>query len=165
MQYDVCSVYKYSRSGPVPHTQTQIKQLSSLENKMPFTTRRTRRAPLTTTGRTSTRRGGFFSRGRNTRAPVLAREPVVEEPVIGRHHRKQGFFAGLLGPRRSPRTRAVAPLEPVHHQNRRVSIGDKIHGFGRRLVGSLTGRPGKKAAGTRMMRGTDGRGTRRRRYF
>lgn len=131
---------------------------------MPFTTRRTRRTPLTTTRGTSTRRGGFFS-GRKSRAPIVERtEPA---PVIGTHNRRrQGLFSGLMGNRRSPRTRAAAPLEPVHHQHRRSSIGDKIHGFGKRLVGSFTGRPGEKAASTKMMRGTGGRGaTRRRRLF
>jgi hypothetical protein len=92
---------------------------------------------------------------------------VVQEPAIGTsNRRRQGFFSGLMGgTRRSPRTRAAAPLEPVHHQHRRSSFGDKIQGFGKRLVGSLTGRPGEEAAGTRMMRGTDGRGAHRRRFF
>ncbi|KAI5813604.1 hypothetical protein BZA77DRAFT_346277 [Pyronema omphalodes] len=41
---------------------------------------------------------------------------------------------------------------------RRTSISDKISGALLKLKGSLTGRPGQKAAGTRRMRGTDGRG-------
>ncbi len=40
-------------------------------------------------------------------------------------------------------------------------MGDKISGAMLKLKGSLTGRPGKKAAGTRRMHGTDGRGSRR----
>jgi hypothetical protein len=51
---------------------------------------------------------------------------------------------------------------PVHHQKRRPSIGDKISGALLKLKGSLTRRPGQKAAGTRRMRGTDGRGSHRR---
>ncbi|KAJ9141677.1 hypothetical protein NKR23_g7751 [Pleurostoma richardsiae] len=54
---------------------------------------------------------------------------------------------------------------PVHHQKRKPSIGDKISGAFLKLKGSLTGRPGEKAAGTRRMRGTDGRGSHRRRRF
>ncbi|KAI1500772.1 hypothetical protein F5X99DRAFT_409694 [Biscogniauxia marginata] len=50
---------------------------------------------------------------------------------------------------------------PVHHQKRHASLGDKISGAFMRLKGSLTRRPGKKAAGTRRMNGTDGRGSRR----
>jgi hypothetical protein len=48
-----------------------------------------------------------------------------------------------------------------HHQKRRASIGDKISGAMLKLRGTLTRRPGLKAAGTRRMRGTDGRGSHR----
>lgn len=44
---------------------------------------------------------------------------------------------------------------------RRTSIGDKLSGAMLKLRGSLTGKPGVKAAGTRRMHGTDGRGARR----
>ncbi|KAF2398734.1 hypothetical protein EJ06DRAFT_464290, partial [Trichodelitschia bisporula] len=50
---------------------------------------------------------------------------------------------------------------PVHHHRRRPSIGDKISGAMMKLRGSLTRRPGLKAAGTRRMHGTDGRGSHR----
>jgi hypothetical protein len=48
-----------------------------------------------------------------------------------------------------------------HHQQRRASFGDKISGAMMKLRGTLTRRPGLKAAGTRRMRGTDGRGSHR----
>ncbi|KAK4497062.1 hypothetical protein PRZ48_011511 [Zasmidium cellare] len=44
------------------------------------------------------------------------------------------------------------------HQRRKPSMGDKMSGAMMKLRGSLTRRPGKKAAGTRRMHGTDGRG-------
>lgn len=44
---------------------------------------------------------------------------------------------------------------------RRTSIGDKLSGAMLKLRGSLTGRRGVQAAGTRRMHGTDGRGARR----
>ncbi|KAF2220123.1 hypothetical protein BDZ85DRAFT_177768, partial [Elsinoe ampelina] len=47
---------------------------------------------------------------------------------------------------------------PAHHHKRRPSIGDKVSGGLMKLRGSLTRRPGLKAAGTRRMHGTDGRG-------
>lgn len=50
---------------------------------------------------------------------------------------------------------------PVHHHQRKPSMGDKLSGAMLKLKGSLTHRPGQKAAGTRRMRGTDGRGARR----
>ncbi|KAF7860331.1 hypothetical protein EAF04_008458 [Stromatinia cepivora] len=49
--------------------------------------------------------------------------------------------------------------QPVHHHHRKPSVGDKISGALLKLRGSLTRRPGLKAAGTRRMRGTDGRGS------
>ena len=49
----------------------------------------------------------------------------------------------------------------VVRQQRKPTMGDKISGAMLKLKGSLTGRPGKKAAGTRRMHGTDGRGSRR----
>ncbi|KAF2872434.1 hypothetical protein BDV95DRAFT_593811 [Massariosphaeria phaeospora] len=58
-------------------------------------------------------------------------------------------------------THAAHPTTGVHHQKRRPSMGDKISGALTRIKGTLTGRSGKKAAGTRRMNGTDGRGARR----
>lgn len=123
---------------------------------MPFTTRR-RRDPIigtSTTGRTR-RHVGFF--GRPTRRERV-KEAVTGTPATTQRH--EGFFTRLTGPRKT-RTRAT----PVTQHQRRPSIGDKISGFGKRVMGSLSGRPGEKAAGTRQMRGTDGRGARLRRRF
>ncbi|KAF9693660.1 hypothetical protein EKO04_008273 [Ascochyta lentis] len=50
---------------------------------------------------------------------------------------------------------------PVHHHKRHATMGDKVSGALTKLKGSLTGRPGVKAAGTRRMHGTDGRNARR----
>ncbi|CAI6100156.1 hypothetical protein V2G26_008590 [Clonostachys chloroleuca] len=50
---------------------------------------------------------------------------------------------------------------PVHHQKRRPSFKDKVSGALLRMKGSLTHRPAVKAAGTRRMHGTDGRGSHR----
>ncbi|KAF8474809.1 hypothetical protein BDZ91DRAFT_711789 [Kalaharituber pfeilii] len=46
-------------------------------------------------------------------------------------------------------------------RRRRPSLTDKISGAILKLRGTLMRNPGEKAAGTRRMRGTDGRGTRR----
>ncbi|KAH0612766.1 uncharacterized protein H6S33_009146 [Morchella sextelata] len=88
---------------------------------------------------------------------------------------KPSFFSRITGRRAAPRgtttttttttTRrthrggAGRTAAPVHQQRRRPSIGDKISGALMKLRGSLTRRPGMKAAGTRRMRGTDGRGS------
>ncbi|EPS38244.1 hypothetical protein H072_8053 [Dactylellina haptotyla CBS 200.50] len=58
----------------------------------------------------------------------------------------------------------VAPVAPVHHQKRKPTLSDKVSGALMKIKGSLTRRPGLKAAGTRRQRGTDGRGSHRRRW-
>ncbi|KAK7179162.1 hypothetical protein DPSP01_012064 [Paraphaeosphaeria sporulosa] len=49
----------------------------------------------------------------------------------------------------------------THHHKRHATMGDKVSGALMKLRGSLTRRPGLKAAGTRRMHGTDGRNARR----
>ncbi|KAJ6111355.1 hypothetical protein N7523_007416 [Penicillium sp. IBT 18751x] len=53
---------------------------------------------------------------------------------------------------------------PQHH-HRKVTMGDKVSGAMLKLKGSLTHRPGVKAAGTRRMHGTDGRGSHAHRVY
>ncbi|KAK7527254.1 hypothetical protein IWX49DRAFT_588435 [Phyllosticta citricarpa] len=60
--------------------------------------------------------------------------------------------------RRTGHTTTTAP----HHHKRRPSLKDKVSGAMLKLKGAVTRRPGEKAAGTRRMRGTDGRGSHRR---
>ncbi|KAH7061444.1 hypothetical protein B0J12DRAFT_736572 [Macrophomina phaseolina] len=47
----------------------------------------------------------------------------------------------------------------THHHKRKPSLKDKVSGAMLKLKGTVTRRPGEKAAGTRRMRGTDGRGS------
>ncbi|KAI0538153.1 hypothetical protein GGR58DRAFT_501460 [Xylaria digitata] len=51
--------------------------------------------------------------------------------------------------------------QKVHHQKRHATLGDKVSGALLKLKGTIMHRPGQKAAGTRRMHGTDGRGSRR----
>ncbi|KIX04710.1 uncharacterized protein Z518_05580 [Rhinocladiella mackenziei CBS 650.93] len=60
------------------------------------------------------------------------------------------------GGTRTRRTPATATTP-----SRKTSIGDKVSGAMLKLKGTVTRRPGQKAAGTRRMHGTDGSGTRR----
>ncbi|OAQ61973.1 hypothetical protein VFPPC_14209 [Pochonia chlamydosporia 170] len=59
-----------------------------------------------------------------------------------------------------PRRRGLFSRRPrhVHHQKRKPTMKDKVSGALMKIRGSLTRRPGLKAAGTRRMHGTDGRG-------
>jgi len=84
----------------------------------------------------------------------------------GTHHTNgQHTTAGTTTGRRSRwgssnRTSNRTAVGTTHH-HRRVSFGDKVSGAMLKLRGSLTNRPGLKAAGTRRMHGTDGRGSHR----
>ncbi|ETR99922.1 hypothetical protein M419DRAFT_84661 [Trichoderma reesei RUT C-30] len=80
------------------------------------------------------------------------RRPATTTTTTARPYRRSIFA------RRQPRV-------VHHHQQRKPTLKDKVTGALTRLKGSLTGRPGVKAAGTRRMRGTDGRGSHRRRRF
>ena len=124
---------------------------------MPFL----RRSPRIQAAPVQPRRQSFLSRLLN---PNGAAHRSRDTPVVGTGRKRRTGFG---------RRRRVVPVlgetraEPVveHHRQRRPSLRDKIHGFGRRIAGSLSGRPGKKPARTRMMRGTDGRSARRRRFI
>ncbi|KAI0146871.1 hypothetical protein GGR57DRAFT_478623 [Xylariaceae sp. FL1272] len=49
---------------------------------------------------------------------------------------------------------------PATHHKRKPHLADKIEGAAEKAVGKVTRRPGKKAAGTKKMHGTDGKGSR-----
>lgn len=49
---------------------------------------------------------------------------------------------------------------PNTHHKRKASLKDKVEGALEKAEGKVTRKPGKKAAGTKKMRGTDGKGSR-----
>ncbi|KAH7094430.1 hypothetical protein FB567DRAFT_510174 [Paraphoma chrysanthemicola] len=109
-------------------------------------THRTRAAPRTTRTTRSTARPSLKTRlmgGRRTarRAPVATTTTTTTTKTVRTGH---GHTAA-----------------PVHHHKRHATMGDKVSGALMKLRGSLTRRPGLKAAGTRRMHGTDGRNARR----
>ncbi|KAF2664327.1 hypothetical protein BT63DRAFT_460629 [Microthyrium microscopicum] len=85
--------------------------------------------------------------------------------MVRRTQRSSGglFSRRRRAPAHSHQT-VVVETVPAHHQHRRASIGDKVSGALMKLRGTLTRRPGLKAAGTRRMHGTDGRGSHRTYY-
>ncbi|TVY46550.1 hypothetical protein LCER1_G008644, partial [Lachnellula cervina] len=95
-------------------------------------------------------------RGRNANTRTVKTTTKVE-PAAHHHHATHATHTTHT---RGRNTR-TAHAQPVHHHKRRVSVGDKVSGAMMRLRGSLTRRPGLKAAGTRRMHGTDGRGSHR----
>ncbi|KAI1112186.1 hypothetical protein F5Y14DRAFT_453315 [Nemania sp. NC0429] len=84
------------------------------------------------------------------------------------HHHTTTRTTRTTRPRRHGLFSRAQPVHhPVHHtahhpavhQKRHATLGDKISGALLKLKGTLMHRPGQKAAGTRRMRGTDGRGS------
>ncbi|KDN68569.1 hypothetical protein CSUB01_06279 [Colletotrichum sublineola] len=106
--------------------------------------------PLRSTRHTTAapRRTGLFSRRRAA--------PHHHTTTRTTHTTTTTKRGGLFSRRRGP-----VHTAPVHHHRRKPSMGDKISGAMLKLKGALTRRPGQKAAGTRRMHGTDGRGSRR----
>ncbi|CCX32639.1 hypothetical protein FPQ18DRAFT_4428 [Pyronema domesticum] len=95
----------------------------------------------TTTSTVVTKKPSLLSR--------LTRPRGARTSTTRRHH--GAGYGSTMG------SSTAAPVA-LNRPRRRTSISDKISGALLRLKGSLTGRPGQKAAGTRRMRGTDGRG-------
>jgi hypothetical protein len=81
--------------------------------------------------------------------------PTMMDRLRGRHGHRETVTTGTT------RRRGGLFSHRVHHQKRHATLGDKISGAMLKLKGTLTHRPGVKAAGTRRMRGTDGRGSHR----
>lgn len=123
-----------------------------------------RRSPRTTATRTAA--------PHSTRATRTTARPSLKTRLLG-----GGGATHRTNTRRTPHTTTTtttttkttrhngvghgATAAPVHHHKRKASMGDKVSGAMLKLKGSLTGRPGVKAAGTRRMHGTDGRNARR----
>ncbi|CAM1500891.1 Fc.00g100530.m01.CDS01 [Cosmosporella sp. VM-42] len=107
--------------------------------------------PLTSTRRpvTTTRRRGLFSR----RAPAHHHQQPTVTTTTTTTTRRRGLFGN--------RTKRST----VQHQHHKPTMKDKVSGALLKLKGSLTHRPAVKAAGTRRMRGTDGRGSRRANHY
>ncbi|TGO49539.1 hypothetical protein BCON_0207g00080 [Botryotinia convoluta] len=134
------------------YTQTQPSPVSQIHTlpQIPTTTPPNQNLNLkmahTTT--TVTTKPSLLSRLRGAKTHRRTYENTTTHST---HHRKQRTWGG--------RRRAGVTAQPVHHHHRKPSVGDKISGALLKLRGSLTGRPGLKAAGTRRMRGTDGKGS------
>ncbi|KAF2127410.1 hypothetical protein P153DRAFT_260106, partial [Dothidotthia symphoricarpi CBS 119687] len=103
---------------------------------------------------------------RTTRTTRSAARPSLKTKLLGGKrtaHRAPATTTTTTTTTRTTRTHGTthAQAAPVHHHKRKASVGDKVSGALLKLKGSLTGKPGVKAAGTRRMHGTDGRNARR----
>ncbi|KAI0596658.1 hypothetical protein F4775DRAFT_289573 [Biscogniauxia sp. FL1348] len=111
----------------------------------------------------------------STRASTGNSRPRIHNPISTAPERKRRATAGggtstkkRGAPKKSTTTTTTTGAgvrkrgrPPLHHK-RKPHLSDKVEGAVEKAVGAVTRRPGRKAAGTRKMRGTDGKGSRRR---
>ena len=105
------------------------------------------------TTRTTTTKSGLFGRKRTTTTKTSTNPLTGNTTVTQTHHGAPGHH-GTHGHHGGVTTSNGIP-------RRKVTMGDKVSGAMMKLRGTLTRRPGLKAAGTRRMHGTDGLGTHR----
>ncbi|KAI0123674.1 hypothetical protein BJ170DRAFT_686932 [Xylariales sp. AK1849] len=78
--------------------------------------------------------------------------------------RKKGTTAttkkSVTGAGVKKRGRPAGSTAAATHHKRKSHLSDKIEGVADKVVGTVTRKPGKKAAGTKKIRGTDGKGGR-----
>ncbi|KAJ5845920.1 hypothetical protein N7534_009589 [Penicillium rubens] len=120
-----------------------------------------RRRSATTTTRTTkptlmTKLKGPNAKSRTVKTTTTTRQ----NPIQG--HRQTGHTGrtgptGRTGHRFGHKNAYGAPTHTRHQ--RKATLGDKVSGAMLKLKGSLMHRPAIKAAGTRRMHGTDGRGS------
>ncbi|KAF4760636.1 hypothetical protein N7455_001872 [Penicillium solitum] len=126
-----------------------------------------RRRPATTTTRTTKPTLMTKLKGRNANSrTVKTTSTTHQNPVHGHHHTGHTGRTGPTGRTggRFGHKNAYGTSTHTRHQ-RKTTLGDKVSGAMLKLKGSLTHRPAVKAAGTRRMHGTDGRGSHAHRVY
>ncbi|KAL9056799.1 MAG: hypothetical protein Q9206_002611 [Seirophora lacunosa] len=88
----------------------------------------------------------------NTSKPRAGRKPgaaAKDKTATGRVAKK------AIAPKKAaaPKAKTVNKRDP--------SLVDKVQGVAEKIVGAIEGKPGKKAAGTKKIKGTDGKGATR----
>ncbi|ETS73473.1 hypothetical protein PFICI_14419 [Pestalotiopsis fici W106-1] len=99
--------------------------------------------------RTNTTTGA--KRGRKPGSSKSGTTTTKSRAATGAGVKKRGRPAGS--------TKAAASTTGTHHK-RKSHLSDKIEGVADKVIGTVTRKPGKKAAGTKKIRGTDGKNAR-----
>lgn len=97
-----------------------------------------------------------------TRASTGNSKPRVLMAISTTPERKSKTTTGRkMGTKKKSVTGAgVKKRAPATHHKRQPHLKDKVEGALEKAEGAVTHKPGKKAAGTKKMRGTDGKGGR-----
>lgn len=151
----------------IPQTTLPTRTLSDFNSSHQYQTPSSTSQTQTTTypSTTPSQALNMHSRRRNNAVVVeKTTKPTLMTRLRGRHAKTRTVKTTTkVEPTHHHQTRSTkyrANESAVHHR-RHASIGDKISGAMMKLKGSITRRPGVKAAGTRRMHGTDGRGSHR----
>ena len=82
---------------------------------------------------------------------TISTEPVRKRKTTA-GTKKRSTKAGSAGG-------VVKKRAPATHHKRKPSLKDKVEGAAEKVVGAIENNPAKKAAGTKKIRGTDGKGS------
>ncbi|KAK6070654.1 hypothetical protein SCUP234_09475 [Seiridium cupressi] len=96
------------------------------------------------------KRTSTVKRGRKAGTTTKSTTTTKPRATTGAGVKKRGRPVG------STKTAAA----PATHHKRKSHLSDKVEGVADKIVGTVTRQPGKKAAGTKKIRGTDGKNAR-----
>lgn len=102
-----------------------------------------------------------------TRASTNSSRPRIFDAITpsSSHAHKKGTTAkgtktSTTGSRVTKKSTTTTKKAPATHHKRKPHLTDKVAGAVEKVVGKIEHKPGKEAAGTKRMRGTDGRNSR-----
>lgn len=82
--------------------------------------------------------------------PERKRKSTITKPATKKATTTKSTTGAGVTKKRAPNT----------HHKRKAGVSDKVKGALEKAEGAVTRKPGKKAAGTKKMHGTDGKGSR-----
>jgi hypothetical protein len=103
----------------------------------------------------------------STRSTTGNSKPRVVATISTEPSRKRTTTKKTKANTSKPRSTAgiVKKRAPATHHKRKPSIKDKVEGAAEKVVGKIEHKPGKVAAGTKKIRGTDGKNSRSRKVI
>ncbi|KAI1335668.1 hypothetical protein F5Y15DRAFT_397405 [Xylariaceae sp. FL0016] len=98
----------------------------------------------------------------STRSTTGNSKPRIQMSISTAPERKRNTTTTTTKGRTTKTTGTGAGVKkrPAAHHQRKPHLSDKVKGAAEKAVGTVTHKPGKKAAGTKKMRGTDGKNAR-----
>lgn len=96
----------------------------------------------------------------STRAATGNSRPRIHATISTGPERTRTTTKKRAGPKKSVTGAGIKKRAPNTHHKRKASLKDKVEGAAEKIKGTVERKPGKKAAGTKKMRGTDGKGSR-----